>query len=286
MRLRRSTIAVLIALAVAGTACQSPQSGSSGGGQSDTITIGLLRPITGTVAASGKDMEDGWNLYWAQHGTQVAGKTVKTIAEDDAGNPSVGLNKANQLVSSQGAEMIVGPLLANVGLAVADAMNRQQVPTVMPVVSADDLTQRHRLPYVIRVAGWTSSQTTQPLGAYAAQQGYRRAVTICTDYAFGYESCGGFTNTFTDGGGTIVKQLWNPLGTPDFSTYMTQIKQARPDVVFAEQVGADSVRFVQAWSVFGLKAAIPLLGNETLFDASVLRNMNTSALGLAPTLLT
>jgi len=281
MRRRRITVTMLLGVALAATACGSPQSGSSSSSsQSGTITIGLLRPVTGTVAASGKDMDDGWNLYWSQHGSTVAGKKVVTIAQDDTGNPSVGLNKAQQLVANDHVDMIVGPLLANVGLAVADAMNRAKIPTVMPIVAADDLTQRKRYPFVLRVAGWTSSQTTQPLGAYAVKQGYKKAVTICTDYAFGYESCGGFVNTFTDGGGTVVKQLWNPLGTQDFSSYLTQIKQIHPDVVFDEQVGADSVRFVQAWSDFGLKSTVPLLANETTLDASVLRNMNDTALGL------
>jgi branched-chain amino acid transport system substrate-binding protein len=273
---------LLLVSALVAMACGAPQSqdGGSGGG-SDTIKIGLLRPITGTVAASGKDMENGWNLYWKQKGTTVAGKKVETVAEDSAGNPSVGLNKAVQLTSSAHVDVIVGPLLANVGLAVAEAMNRQGVPTVLPIVSADDLTQRKRLDFASRVAGWTSSQPTHPLGAYAAEQGYKTAVAICTDYAFGYENCGGFTNTFTDNGGKVVKVLWNPLGTPDFSPYMAQIKQIKPDVVFTEQVGADSVRFVKAWADFGLKNSdIQLLGNETLLDASVLRNMGDEAVGL------
>src|SRR5215471_3675876 len=127
------------------------QSSNANSGQSATIKIGLIRPVTGTVAASGKDMDDCWNLYWAQHGTTVAGKKVVTLAQDDAGNPSVALNKAQQLVANDHVDMVVGPLLANVGYALADAMNRQQVPTVMPIVSADDITQRKRMPYVLRV---------------------------------------------------------------------------------------------------------------------------------------
>jgi branched-chain amino acid transport system substrate-binding protein len=276
---RIALLGVLLAIGVAAAACKPPSS-DGGGSSSSTIKIGLLRPITGTVAASGKDMEEGWNLYWDQNGTTVAGKKVETFAEDSAGNPSIALNKATQLTASKGVDMIVGPLLANEGLAVADATNRKGIPLILPIVSADDLTQRKRLDYVVRAAGWTSSQTTHPLGEYAAGQGYKTAVTICNDYAFGYESCGGFTNTFTDKGGKILRQLWNPLGTQDFSTYMAQIKQANPDVVFAEQVGADSVRFVKAWSDFGLKDRIKLLGNETLVDQSVLRNMGDVALGI------
>lgn len=262
------------------SAAPAASSASSAGSAATTFTIGLLRPSTGPLAANGKDMEDGWNLYWDQNGTKVGNVTVKTIIEDTAGNPSVALNKANQLISNQGAQMIVGPLAANVGLAVAAAMNKKGVTTVMPIVSADNLTQRQTYPDVIRLAGWTSSQTTQPFGQWAYQQGYRKIVTIGYDFAFGYEGVGGFVNTFTDAGGKIIKQLWPPLGTQDYSSYVAQIKQEKPDAVFAFLSGADDVRFFKAYKDFGLLGNIPLLGGETVTDQSVLQTLGSSANGL------
>jgi len=282
--LRRRLLPVSVGLLslLLAAAC-TPGGGSPSGTASSTggtIKIGLLRPSTGPLAANGKDMEDGWNLYWAQHGTKVAGKTVQTIAEDTAGNPSVALNKANQLIANQQVSMIVGPLAANVGLAIADAMSRKGVVTVMPIVSADDLTQRKRLPFIVRLAGWTSSQTSQPFGEWAYDHGYRRVVTIGYDFAFGYEGVGGFVNTFTDKGGQIVKQLWAPLGTQDFSSYVAQIQQAKPDAVFAFESGADDVRFFKAYKDFGLLGKIPLLGGETVTDQSVLQSLGSGALGI------
>lgn len=281
MRYGTAVAGVALAALVA-AACAPPDQNESGGGGDDTVTVGFLRPATGPNAAPGRDMERGWKLFWEQNGSKVAGKQVKTVMEDDAGNPSIGLNKARELMTNSEADMIVGPMLANVGLAVSDAVNRRKVPMVMPVVSADDLTQRKPLPYVVRLAGWTSSQTTHVLGEYAAvDRKYKDAVTICNDYAFGHESCGGFTNTFTDKGGKIRKKLWNPLGTQDFSTYMAQIKQVRPDVVFTEQVGADSVRFVKAWNDFGMESTgIKLLTNETVVDQAALRSLGSSADGV------
>jgi branched-chain amino acid transport system substrate-binding protein len=187
---------------------------------------------------------------------------------------------SEELVNNAQIDMAVGPLLANVGLAVGDYLGRENVPAFMPVVSADDMTQRDRIDGVIRIAGWTSSQTTHPFGEWAYDQGYRTVVTFCADYAFGHENCGGFANTFTDRGGEVLEQLWNPLNTQDFGTYLAQIQAADPDAVFVTQVGGDSVRFVDAWESFGLKEEIPLLGNETLLDQSLLRNMGDEAEGL------
>ncbi|MQA06433.1 MAG: ABC transporter substrate-binding protein [Streptosporangiales bacterium] len=282
MRHRMRALAATAAVALVAVACAPPDPGGNTGGDDDTVTIGFLRPATGPNAAPGRDMERGWKLYWKEHGEKVAGKQVKTVMEDTAGNPSIGLNKARELMTNSEADIIVGPMLANVGLAVADAVNREKVPMVVPIVSADDLTQRKPLPYVVRMAGWSSSQTTHPLGEYAAvDRKYKTAVTMCSDYAFGHESCGGFTNTFTDEGGKIRKKLWNPLGTQEFGTYMAQIKQAKPDVVFTEQVGVDSVRFVKAWNEFGMnKTGIELLTNETVVDQAALRSIGEGALGI------
>lgn len=287
---KRLSLALCTALGVAAAACSPPggdvsQPGreTGGAGDSNAIKVGLLAPVTGNVAASGQDMVEGWNLYFEQNGTDFGGRTIQTVHEDSAGDPATALNKAERLVGSEQVDFIVGPLLANVGLAVSEEMSRRDVPVFLPVVSADDLTQRQRLDGVIRVAGWTSSQTTHPLGEWAYDQGYRRVVTLCTDYAFGHENCGGFVNTFTDAGGTVISQLWHPLGTQDFSTYVAQIREADPDAVFTQAVGAEGPRFVQAWSDFGLKGEIPLLGAETTLDQSLLRGMGDEAVGLIST---
>ena len=244
------------------------------------IKIGVMAPQTGTLAASGKDMLDGWNLYWTQHGTKVAGREVQTLIEDDAGNPDTALTKARLLVEQRGVDMIVGNLAANTGLAVADWAKGNGIPYFIPIVSADDLTQRARIPNVVRLGGWTSSQTTHPFGEWAAKQGYKTAVTLAQDYAFGQETVGGFTQTFTENGGKVLAQLWNPIGTPDFSTYLAQIQSQKPDVVFVEETGADCGRFVKAWNDFGLQGKIVLLGNETLVDQSLLRGMGPEAEGI------
>jgi branched-chain amino acid transport system substrate-binding protein len=242
----------------------------------EPIRIGLLQPLTGGLAASGTDAADGFELYWENHGTDVAGCTVEYRIEDTGGNPDTALQKVDELVQNYGADIIVGELLANVTLALADRLaDNPDVIFMSPIGSADDLTQRTPYPNFTRAGGWTSSQTSHVLGQWAYDQGYRDAATICTDYAFGWEMCGGFTQVFTEAGGTIDsgEQLWNPLGSTDLGTYVTQLDGFEPDAVFVLQVGASVSDFFQNWSDFGLKEDIPLLGGEVTADVSNIRNV-------------
>jgi branched-chain amino acid transport system substrate-binding protein len=242
----------------------------------EPIRVGLLQPLTGGLAASGGDAKDGFELYWANHPDLADAGCLEFRVEDTGGSPDTALQKVDELVQNYGADIIVGELLANVTLALADRLkDNPDVIFMSPIGSADDLTQRTPYPNFTRAGGWTSSQTSHVLGQYAYDQGYRTAATMCTDYAFGWEMCGGFVQVFTETGGTVDpgQQLWNPLGSTDLGTYVTQLNGFAPDAVFALQVGASVADFFQNWSDFGLKDQIPLLGGEVLMDVSNIRNV-------------
>ncbi len=257
-----------------------PSAQPSASTEQGTIKIGIIAPTTGNFAFNGQTMINGWKLWWDANGYTVAGRKVEMYYEDDAGNPDTSLTKARLLVEQRGVNMLVGCLTANSGLAVAGYMKTQKIPYFIPIVSADDLTQRDRIPNVVRIAGWTSSQPSHPAGEWAYQQGYRTVVTIAHDFAFGWETIGGFTHTFSDAGGKVLKQIWNPIGVPDFSPYIAQIAQLKPDIVFTEESGGDAIKFIKAWTDFGLKGKIKLLTNETTLDQSVLNAIGEPALDL------
>lgn len=248
----------------------------------EPILIGFLTATTGGVAASGLDMVRGWDLYWELNGNVFGCREVRTIHADTASNPDIGLQRARELVERRNVDLIVGPLLANVGLAVATYASEQGVPLFSPVSSADDLTQRDRLPGFVRVGGWTSSQANHVAGQYAYEEGYRRVITIAPDYAFGHENTGGFVNTFTDNGGEVVEVIFNPLGTTDFSTFMAQIQSAavsgNADLVYSSQVGASSALFLQAWKDFGLGDTLDLIAGETTTDQALIRGVTDKSI--------
>ena len=249
----------------------------SASAQAGPIRIGLMAPLTGVVAAGGREVVEGFNLYWDQVGKKAAGRDIEVIVEDDAANPDTALQKARRLVEQRNVNWLVGNILANTGLAVAEYVKGNGVPYFIPVIAADDLTQRKRLPNVVRIAGYTSSQTPRPIADYGLKQGYKKAVTISQDYAFGHEQCGGFCQTFSEGGGSIVQQFWNPLNTADFSPYLAQIQSLNPDAVFCMETGADAGRFIQQWASFGLKGKIPVLYCQNATDQSVIRTLGAEA---------
>lgn len=245
------------------------------------IKIGLLTPLTGVVAAGGKEIAEGFGLYWDQVGKKIGNRAVEVIVEDDGSNPDIALQKARKLTEQTKVDFLVGDLLANTGLAVAEYAKGVGIPYFIPVIAADDLTQRKRIPNVIRVAGYTASQMPRPLADYAYKKmGLRKIVTISQDYTFGHEQCGGFAQVFTELGGTIVAQHWHPLNTQDFSPYIAQIQAATPDAVFAMETGADATRMIQQWSNFGLKGKIKLLGAQNATDQSVIRTLGAEAEGI------
>ena len=279
-RHRIGSAALLVAGMLLAAACAAPEQAEQGTSEGP-VKVGLLAPTTGVVAAAGQDMVNGWNLYWTLNEEEIAGRTIETIHEDTAGDPQTGLTKARKLVDQDGVAVVVGPLLANVGYAIAEYLSSQpDVVGLNPIASADDLSQRKPVENYIRAAGWQSSSPHHVAGDWAAKKGYKRVLTLCQDYAFGHEVCGGFINTFTDAGGQIVKKLWAPLGTSDYSSYLAQIEPGQVDAVFLLTVGADSGRVIKQWEDFGLKGRVPLIAGETTLEQSLLRAMGDEAVGL------
>ncbi len=248
-------------------------------GSSGPIKIGLLAPLTGVVAAGGREVVEGFEMYWDKVNHEVAGRKVEIVVEDDASNPDTALQKARRLVEQGNVHFLFGNILANTGLAVANYVKGTGTPYFIPVIAADDLTQRQRIPNVIRVAGYTASQMSRPMADWAFKQGYKKVATISQDYTFGQEQCGGFTQMMTELGGKVTQQFWHPLNTADFSPYLGQIANSGVDAVFAMETGADGNRFILQWASFGLKGRIPLLGAMNTTDQSVIRTMTNEAEG-------
>lgn len=243
------------------------------------VRVGLPVPLTGFVAESAQEMVEGFKLYLEQNRGKLGGLDVDLFVEDTDSKPETALTKMRKLVENDKVHFVVGYLLAFEGYAVRDYAHDKKVPLFLPIVAADDLTQRQSSPYIVRMI-WTSSQLNHPFGEYAYKKlGYRKIVTIGQDYAFGWENVGGFQKTFEAAGGKVIQKLWVPLNAGDHGPYVSQIDRSA-DAVFALLVGSHIPKFIKTYQDFGVKAQIPLIGGNILTDEDVLKHMGNEALGI------
>jgi len=245
--------------------------------EAEPIRIGLLTVKTGPLATGGIQMEQGLDVYLREVGYRIAGRPVEMIVADTGGSPAVAKTKAQELVERDGVDAIIGPLAAFEALAINDYIAQVGVPT-LSIAAAEDMTQRTPNPYFVRASS-SSAQAAHPMGHYAAvDRGYRRAVTIADDIAYGQEMVAGFQRVFEENGGRVVTKLWPPLNVAEYSAYIAQIQDV--DVVYMAFAGINGLRFIRQYAEFGLQGEIPLLGGMTSADESILRNMGDEALGV------
>lgn len=245
--------------------------------QADPIRMGFLTVRTGALAAGGKQMEQGIELFLKQRNNMIAGRKVELFIADTGGNPAGTKSKTQELVERNQVHVILGPLAAFEAIAIDDYIRQTQTPIVSCSAAADDLTQRKPNPWFVRSVA-SSSQPYFPLGDYAARTlGYKRVAIIADDFAYGYETAGGFQRGFEDAGGKIVQKLWPPLNVADYGSYIVQIK-TDVDAIWVGFAGANGLRFLKQYKDYGMK--IPVLGSMTSTDEGILRRMGDEALGV------
>jgi branched-chain amino acid transport system substrate-binding protein len=243
------------------------------------IKVGFLAPLSGPYAQNGRDILNGFLLYLDEIGYRAGGRQIQLIVEDDEAIPAVGLTKARKLVERDRVHVMAGGLLSSTGYALAPYIDSARIPMIYPVISADDLTQRRRSRWVVRT-GWTASQPNHAFGEYAYRVlGFRRVATIALDYAFGWESVGGFQQTFEEAGGRITQKIWAPVSVHDFAPYLAQVSRD-VDAVYAVVLGRAGLQFMRQYAEFGLKKRIPLIGGGTTTDEHILPFMGDEALGV------
>jgi branched-chain amino acid transport system substrate-binding protein len=245
--------------------------------QTEPLRIGFLTVRSGALAAGGRQLEEGIQLFLKERNNTIAGRKVELIIADTGGNPAGAKNKTQELVERNKVHVIIGPLAAFEAIAIDDYIRQTKTPTVADSAAAEDLTQRKVNPWFVRSVG-SSAQPNQALGEYAAKVlGYKRIAIIADDFAYGHETAAGFQRVFEDNGGKVVQKLWPPLNVADYGSYIGQLKQ-NVDAVFAGFAGANGLRFLKQYKEYGMK--VPVLGSMTTADEGILKQMGDEAIGV------
>jgi branched-chain amino acid transport system substrate-binding protein len=243
--------------------------------QKAPFKLGLLTVKTGPLAQGGIQMEQGVQTWLKEHNNKIAGRDIEFFSADTGGNPAGTKTKVQELVEREKVDTILGPLAAFELLAITDYVAQNKVP-LLSLAAAEDMTQRRPNPYFIRASA-TSAQAMHPMADYAAKEmKLKRVICISEDFAFGYEQMGGFQQTFEDNGGKVLKKIWPPLVTPDYTPFVAQIADC--DGVCQGFAGSNPLRFMKAYAGAGLK--FPVVTGETGGDDALLKSYGDEAIGL------
>jgi branched-chain amino acid transport system substrate-binding protein len=244
--------------------------------------VGLMLPATGTFAALGTAIENGFKQYVDEQGGKLGGRSIQYFKVDDESDPSKATDNVNKLIKRDNVDVIVGTVHSGVALAMARAVKESKTMLIVPNAGADAITGPLCAPNILR-SSFSNWQPGYATGVMAAQKGYKKAMTITWNYAAGTETVKGFTEAFEKGGGKVVKDLNLPFPNVEFQALLTEIASQKPDVVFAFFAGGGAVKFVKDYDAAGLKKTVPLMGSGFLTDGT-LEAQGADADGLLTTL--
>lgn len=255
---RGAQVLALTALAASMAAAQTP----------GKLKVGLMLPYTGTFAALGTAIENGFRQHVTELGGKIAGREVEYFKVDDESDPSKATDNVNKLIKRDQVDVLIGSVHSGVAMAMAKAAKDSGTLLIVPNAGADAVTGAMCAKNIFR-SSFSNWQPGYAMGEVMAKKGIKKVVTITWKYAAGDESVRGFKESFEKGGGTVVKELSLPFPGVEFQGLLTEIAAAKPDAVFTFFAGGGAVKFVKDYSAAGLKKSIPLYGSGFLTDGTL-----------------
>jgi branched-chain amino acid transport system substrate-binding protein len=246
--------------------------------QDNTFKVGLLLPMTGPFASTGKQMEAGARLYLQQNGSTVAGKKIELILKDDTSTPDVTKRLAQEMVVNQKVNVLAGFGLTPLAFATAPVATQSKTPMVVMAAATSSITQAS--PYIVR-SSFTVPQVVTALADWAYKNNIKKVVSLVTDYGPGVDSEKFFKDTFVANGGEVVETLRVPLRNPDFAPFLQKVRDAKPDALFAFVPAGVGTALMKQFTERGLdKAGIKVIAEGSVTDDDILNDMGEVALGL------
>jgi len=232
------------------------------------LKVGLMLPATGTYAALGTAIENGFRLHVAEQGGKLGGREITFFKVDDESDPAKATDNVNKLIKRDGVDVVVGSVHSGVALAMARAVKASRTLLIVPNAGADAVTGPMCAPNIFR-SSFSNWQPGYAMGQVMAAKGHKKAIAITWKYAAGEEMVRGFREAFEKAGGQVVKELTLPFPNVEFQALLTEIAAARPDAVFSFFAGGGAVKFVKDYAAAGLKKGIPLYGTGFLTDGTL-----------------
>jgi branched-chain amino acid transport system substrate-binding protein len=277
MSTRRHHLATLAFLA---SAAMMAAAGSAQA-QSDTVKIGVILPMTGQSASTGRQIEAAIKLWMAQSGGKAGGKKVEVLIKDDAGVADTTRRLAQELVVNDKVVALAGFGLTPLALATAPIATQSKTPMVVMAAATSSITESS--PYILRTS-FTLPQAAVAMGDWAPKNGIKKVVTLVTDYGPGNDAEKFFSERMLLNGAAVLDKLRTPLRSPDFAPVLQKVRDLKPDALFVFLPSGQGAQFMKQFGERGLdKAGVRLIGTGDITDDDQLNDMGDVALGVVTT---
>ena len=247
----------------------------------ETVKVGLILPMTGPSASTGKQIDAAVKLYQAVNGTTVAGKKVEVILKDDTGVADITKRLAQELVVNDKVAFLAGFGLTPLALAVAPIATQAKVPEIVMAAGTSTITEAS--PFIARTS-FTLAQSSVPMADWSIKNSIKKVVTLVSDYGPGIDAEKSFAEKFKAEGGTIAESLRVPLRNPDFAPFLQKAADAKPDALFVFVPSGFGAQFVKQFVERGLdKSGIKLIATGDVTDDDQLNGMGDVMIGVINT---
>ncbi len=244
----------------------------------EKFKIGLILPMTGPFASTGKQIEAAARLYMAQNGDTVGGKKVELIVKDDTSAPDMTKRIAQEMVVNDKVNVLAGFGLTPLALATAPIATQSKTPMVVMAAATSSITQAS--PYVVRTR-FTLPQAAVAMADWVPNNGIKKVVTLVSDYGPGIDAEKYFKDRLLFNGGQVLETLRVPLRNPDFAPFLQKVRDLKPDALFVFVPSGAGAALMKQFAERGMdKAGIKLIGTGDITDDDILGSMGDVALGV------
>ena len=196
----------------------------------------------------------------------VLGRPLEFIYRDDQGKPSEAVKIAEELMTRDGAVMITGTILSNVGLAISSLAAEKGYVYLASEPLADSITWASGNAYTFRLRSSTYMQAAM-LAEEAAKTGAKRYATIAPNYAYGKDAVAAFKENLLrlQPDAEFVAEQWPALFKIDAGAEVQALERAKPDAIYNVTFGPDLAKLVREGGDRGLfqnRTVLGLLSGE------------------------
>jgi branched-chain amino acid transport system substrate-binding protein len=246
--------------------------------QDNVFKIGLILPMTGQQATTGRQIEAAAKLWMAQNGDTVAGKKVQLIVKDDTSLPDVTRRLAQELVVNEKVNVLAGFGITPSAMATAPIATQSKTPEVVMAAATSAITEAS--PYIVRTS-FTLPQVSVALADWAPKNGIKKVVTLVSDYGPGIDAEKYFRDRMLLNGGQVPESLRVPLRNPDFAPFLQKVRDIKPDALFVFVPSGAGAAVMKQFLERGMdKAGIKLIATGDVTDDDQLNDMGDGALGV------